>query len=170
MPADRHEASQIELDLTDRQARGRRVNEILEPRLIALAQHARCGTHARLRRLALSTQLRVHGPWNFCVLLVAQASDLCGNPFAKVARNGCSEDLGPSRGRDFMYWSVPAGSFAPVQERPWQNPADRQGAVAGLCSNGAYALSGYFREKAGFPGVAAHREVRTCIERAKGTT
>src|SRR4029077_12054830 len=30
--------------------------------------------------------------------------------------------------------------------RPWQNPADRQDAVAGWCSTGAYALSGYGRE------------------------
>jgi len=51
------------------------------------------------------------GFWDFCAFPVAQASDLFGNPFMKVARIGCSEDLAPSRGQDFLYWSAPASSF-----------------------------------------------------------
>ncbi len=51
------------------------------------------------------------GFWDFCVSPVAQAFDLTRNPFLKVARISCSEDLASSRGQDFVYWSAPAGSF-----------------------------------------------------------
>ena len=33
----------------------------------------------------------------------------------KVVKIGCSEDLAPSPGQVFMYWSAPAGFFAPAQ-------------------------------------------------------